>query len=220
MPTLKTKKQPAQQRATETYELILDVTAQMLAEVGFERISTNLVCERAGLTPPALYRYFPNKYVLLSELGKRLMQLQNELIPHWITPQVFAGSLTDLEKALQGLILETCNVTEKMKGGVWILRSLRAVPALQLVLQESNEQVTEVETQLLAEIFPNAEIESLRLVCRITVEMISSTIELLFNEPLNRPAVAQIVSSMIASYLVHLKPTIDINNNGETGTAD
>jgi hypothetical protein len=73
---------------------------------------------------------------------------------------------------------------------------------------------------LLAEIFPNAEIESLRLVCRITVEMISSTIELLFNEPLNRPAVAQIVSSMIASYLVHLKPTIDINNNGETGTAD
>ena len=68
-PPLATKKQPAQQRATETFERILEVTAQTLADVGIERLSTNLVCERAGLTPPALYRYFPNKYALLSELG-------------------------------------------------------------------------------------------------------------------------------------------------------
>ena len=73
-PSLATKKQPAQQRATETFERILEVTAQTLADVGIERLSTNLVCERAGLTPPALYRYFPNKYALLSELGQRLMQ--------------------------------------------------------------------------------------------------------------------------------------------------
>ena len=45
-----------------------------VSDVGIERLSTNLVCERAGLTPPALYRYFPNKYALLSELGQRLMQ--------------------------------------------------------------------------------------------------------------------------------------------------
>src|SRR5436853_107664 len=91
-PPLATKKQPAQQRATETYERILEVTAQTLADVGIERLSTNLVCERAGLTPPALYRYFPNKYALLSELGQRLMQRQNELIPRWITPEVLTGS--------------------------------------------------------------------------------------------------------------------------------
>src|SRR6185436_12353021 len=85
LPTLATKKQPAQQRATDTYERILEVTAQTLADVGIERLSTNLVCERAGLTPPALYRYFPNKYALLSELGQRLMQAQNERIGDWIS---------------------------------------------------------------------------------------------------------------------------------------
>ena len=205
-PTLKTKKKPTQQRATETYELILEVTAQTLADVGIERLSTNLVCERAGITPPALYRYFPNKYALLSELGKRLMLRQNELIPLWITPQVLAGSVADLEQALQSLTLDICRVTEQMKGGMWIMRSLRAVPALQQARKESNEQVTEIQAQLLAEMFPETDRETLRLVSRIVVELHSATIELLFDEPLNRPAVAQIVSSMTASYLVHLKP--------------
>ena len=72
-------RRPAQQRSSETYERILAVTAETLAEIGFERLSTNIVCERAGLTPPALYRYFPNKYALLYELGRRLMQRQNAL---------------------------------------------------------------------------------------------------------------------------------------------
>ncbi|HTY98902.1 MAG TPA: hypothetical protein VMB75_03660, partial [Rhodocyclaceae bacterium] len=50
-PSLAAKKHPAQQRATETYEHILEVTALLLGEVGVERLSTNLICERAGLTP-------------------------------------------------------------------------------------------------------------------------------------------------------------------------
>ena len=66
-PSLAAKKLPAQQRATETYERILEAAAQTLIEVGVERLSTNLVCMRAGVSPPALYRYFPNKYALFAE---------------------------------------------------------------------------------------------------------------------------------------------------------
>lgn len=64
-------------------------------------------CERAGLTPPALYRYFPNKYALLSESGQRLMQRQNERVDHWITLEVFSGDLDVLERAVEALILDT-----------------------------------------------------------------------------------------------------------------
>src|SRR5512140_477796 len=140
-PSLVAKKQPAQKRATETYEHILEVAAQMLEDVGIERLSTNMVCERAGLTPPALYRYFPNKYALLSELGQRLMQRQNELIPRWITPEVLAGTTADLEQALAGLLLDTYRVTKRTPGGVWILRALRAVPSLLKVRLDSHAVV-------------------------------------------------------------------------------
>src|SRR6185436_13400848 len=85
-PDLRPKVIPRQGRAHETYERILGVAAELLGEVGVERLSTNLVCERAGLTPPALYRYFPNKYALLHELGERLMAVQNRLLEDWATP--------------------------------------------------------------------------------------------------------------------------------------
>jgi len=207
LPSLATKKQPAQQRATETYELILDVTAQTLADVGIERLSTNLVCERAGLSPPALYRYFPNKYALLSELGQRLMQRQNERIDHWITLDVFSGGIESLERAVEGLILDTYQVTLETVGGVWIMRALRAVPALQQVRLASHAAVTHEQALLLAKALPKASAAELKLVSRIVVELIYATVEMIFDEPLDVKAVARTVAGMLSSHLTRIKPT-------------
>ncbi len=55
------KNKPRQERAKRTYEAILVAAAELLVEVGIERISTNLVAEKAGITVPALYRYFPSR---------------------------------------------------------------------------------------------------------------------------------------------------------------
>lgn len=206
-PPLATKKQPAQQRATETYERILEVTAQTLADVGIERLSTNLVCERAGLTPPALYRYFPNKYALLSELGQRLMQHQNVVVAHWITLAALDGPLDGLERALEGLIVDTYEVTKNTPGGVWIMRALRAVPALQEVRLASHAAVAQEQARLLAQALPQAPLAELTLVSRTVVELIYATVEMIFDEPLDVKAVARMVAGMLASHMVHLRRT-------------
>jgi AcrR family transcriptional regulator len=204
-PSLATKKMPAQQRATDTYELILEVAAEMLADVGIERLSTNMVCERAGLTPPALYRYFPNKYALLCELGQRLMQKQNELIPRWITPEALSGSIADLEQALAGLLLDTYKVTKQTPGGVWILRALRAVPTVQNIRLDSHATVVEAQGRMLAEAFPGVPPKELMLVGRVAVDMIYAGVELLFDVSLNPRDVAQVVAAMVASQWVRLR---------------
>ncbi|WP_234409508.1 TetR/AcrR family transcriptional regulator [Ideonella sp. B508-1] len=206
-PPLATKKQPAQQRATETYERILEVTAQTLADVGIERLSTNLVCERAGLTPPALYRYFPNKYALLSELGQRLMQHQNVVVARWITREVIDGPLDGVERALEGLIVDTYEVTKNTPGGVWIMRALRAVPALQDVRLASHAAVTQEQARLLAQALPQTPLAELTLVSRTVVELIYATVEMIFDEPLDVKAVARMVAGMLASHMVHLRHT-------------
>ena len=205
-PSLATKKQPAQQRATETYERILEVTAETLADVGIERLSTNLVCVRAGLSPPALYRYFPNKYALLSELGKRLMQRQNERVDHWITLDVFSGGVESVERAVEGLIVDTYKVTLDTVGGVWIMRALRAVPALQQVRLASHAAVTHEQAMLLAKALPEANAAELKLVSRIVVELIYATVEMIFDEPLDVKAVARTVAGMLTSHLTRIKP--------------
>jgi AcrR family transcriptional regulator len=205
-PSLAMKKPPSQQRSAETFERILEVAARTLADVGIDRLSTNLICERAGLTPPALYRYFPNKYAVLCELGRRLMVRQNELIPRWITREALAGSEQSMQPALQGLLLDTYRVTRETVAGLWITRALRAVPALAKVRVESHAEVTQMQTALLSEIFPRADTNELRLVSRIATELLYAAVEMLFEErSLESESVARMVSAMVASYVVHLE---------------
>ncbi|WP_237882328.1 TetR/AcrR family transcriptional regulator [Pseudomonas sp. PGPR40] len=203
---LEQKKLPAQQRATETYERILTATAETLCDVGIERLSTNLVCERAGLTPPALYRYFPNKYALLSVLGERLLEKQNERIDHWITQELLAGTPAQLELAMAELILDTYRVTHATLGGMWILKALRAVPVLEHVRLDSHRRVTNAQLQLLIAAFPLADPEVLSTVARIGVEMIHATVELLFDETLDPKRVCAMVAAMIVSHLDRIGP--------------
>ena len=68
----------------QTRERLLDVAGELLGEVGIERISTNMICARAGVTPPALYRYFKDKYAVLEALGRRLMDRQNAVLFAWL----------------------------------------------------------------------------------------------------------------------------------------
>jgi AcrR family transcriptional regulator len=204
--TQEQKKPPAQQRSTETYERILVATAQTLCDVGIERLSTNLVCECAGLTPPALYRYFPNKYALLAVLGERLLEKQNSLIDHWITPQLLSGPPEALESALAELILETYRVTDATLGGMWILKGLRAVPALEHVRIDSHRLVSSAQAEILAQVFPQADPQQLATAARVAVEMIHTTIELLFDESLDPKSVCAMVASMIVSHLDRLAP--------------
>ncbi len=205
-PSLAAKKQPAQQRGAETYERILEVTAQMLADVGIGRLSTNVVCECAGITPPALYRYFPNKYALLSELGKRLMHAQNVRVTRWITLEAFAGGGESLERAVEGLILDSYDATEQTVGGVWIMRALRAVPMLQEVRLASHAALAQEQVQLLAQALPGADAAELQRLSRIVVELVYATVEMIFDEPRDVKATARTVACMVASQLGKRQP--------------
>lgn len=201
---------PAQSRSAETYEHLLDVAAQVLADVGFEKLTTNLVCERAKLSPPALYRYFPNKYALLHELGRRLMERQNALIAESLTPAAFRGTTEQLEQALTTLLLETFRVTRETTGGIWVMRALRAIPVLQEVRLASAREVATQVTAQLTEVFPDADPNQLELFSRVADSMAYAALEMLFDDPsLDPTAVMQVVAASMASQVerVAVPPT-------------
>ncbi|MFC4525915.1 TetR/AcrR family transcriptional regulator [Dyella halodurans] len=199
------KLMPAQARSSETYEHLLHVAAQVLAEVGFEKLTTNLVCERAKLSPPALYRYFPNKYALLHELGRRLMEQQNALIAESLTPDAFRGTTGQLNEALTTLLLATFQVTRETTGGIWIMRALRAIPVLQEVRLASAREVVAQVTAQLAEAFPGADPEQMKLFSRVADSMAYAALEMLFDDPTLDPmAVMQVVAASMASQVERL----------------
>lgn len=205
-PSLRLKQQPLQQRAQDTCEAILVAAAQLLAEVGIERLSTNLVCERAGVTPPALYRYFPNKYAILHELGLRLMLRQNALIERFALPATMRLSRPAFERRLLRLFLDTLARTREMPAGAWITRALRAVPALQHVRTGSHDQVSGQLRAAFLAAHPRADAGEVGLVIRLAVEAMYAAHELVFDQPsLDESAVGRVMAAMVAGEYARLR---------------
>jgi AcrR family transcriptional regulator len=168
------KNKPRQARAKRTYEGILSSAAELLVEVegilssaaellvevGVERISTNIIAERAGITVPALYRYFPNKYAVLNALGYAvlnalgavLMDRQNEVFQQWFETHLPSANPQVLIDRVYDLLKMTYDVTREQTGGLEIIQSLRAVGPLQELRLTSHRLVAEQFAAALSEL--------------------------------------------------------------------
>ena len=165
------KSKPVQARAKRTYEAILAAAGELLVEVGVERISTNLIAERAGITVPALYRYFPNKYAVLNALGAVLMDRQNDAFQQWFEqylgeeggPQILLGNIYELLKL-------TFDVVRDQTGGLEVMESLRAVGPLQELRLASNRLVAGHLATILAEWVDRPLDELLSMQARLSID--------------------------------------------------
>jgi len=63
------RRRPSQARSRARFDQILSAAASLIAERGVDPVSMTDIAERAGMGLPAVYRYFPNKSVVLKELA-------------------------------------------------------------------------------------------------------------------------------------------------------
>lgn len=187
---------PHQARSQRTMDLILSTAADLLEEVGFERLSTNLICKRAGLTPPALYRYFPNKYAILKELGERLMDRQNAVLKDW---QLTGPDRDALRPLLSGILRETVRVTRDTRAGAWIMRSLHATPILADVRLQSHRFVATQFCEALCHHWPRLDPDRAWQTTRLGVELGYAAIEMIFDDrKTDEDAVIAMTTEMLA----------------------
>jgi AcrR family transcriptional regulator len=170
--------QPLQDRAQQTYERLLDITAALLAEAGVESISTNMICNRAGMTPPALYRYFRDKYAVIEALAQRQMMRQFAVVDAWLI-ETLPGGIEAISSEMGVLLRRLAAVTAAQEGSVWILRALRAVPRLSVVRLESHRRVSEHLLAAYAPFYPEVETKELLTRIRIGVEFTYALDELI-----------------------------------------
>jgi AcrR family transcriptional regulator len=199
---LRTKMRPSQDRSRATFEEILTATGELLADIGFERLTTNRVCERAGLTPPAVYRYFPNKYAILAELGRRLMSAQDIDVLEFI--DAGGGGRDDLELEVSRWVdsmSRTVQITRDLPGGIWVMRALRALPNLHHVRLRSRDMVAErLRRQWRARGWKASDAE-LELASRLTIELMYSATEMVVEEPdLDGPKALEETARMVVLY--------------------
>ncbi len=137
------KNRPQQQRAIKTYEAIITAAGELLCELGLERISTNNIAERAGVTVPALYRYFPNKYAVLNALGSRLMGSLNAVFDEWRSRHLADGCPDNTLDDLYQLLASSYRITRDFPGGLEILYGMQAMAPLKSVRLDSHWAMAE-----------------------------------------------------------------------------
>ena len=65
------RRAPAQERARQKVELILEAATRIIDQEGLAGLTTNRIAEVAGISIGTLYQYFKNKQQILSTLGER-----------------------------------------------------------------------------------------------------------------------------------------------------
>ncbi len=84
-----------QKRGVLRVEEILAAAGVLFAELGYDRVTTNMIAARAGISPGSLYQFFPNKEAIAqafaAEVTEQLHQVYNTLL----APEVITLPLRD-----------------------------------------------------------------------------------------------------------------------------
>lgn len=72
--------EPTQRRSSQRLDALLDAAAEIVDESGFERLTTQMVAERAGASIGTVYRYFPDRVAVLHALRERSVHRFRECV--------------------------------------------------------------------------------------------------------------------------------------------
>ncbi|MDF3031438.1 MAG: putative HTH-type protein slmA [Moraxellaceae bacterium] len=136
---------PVQERSRQRIDGILAATAGLLQAQGIEAVSMLAIAEAAGMTPATVYRYFDNRIAVFAALAERTMAEVDAALTSKLQAMAAAEALS--AKALLDLLYRAYR---DAPGYVAILRALRAEPALQELVAESNRRMAAVIAEVLA----------------------------------------------------------------------
>ncbi len=104
---LNPRKEPNQDRAKDTVENIVGATAHILEKDGFEKISTNRIAEKAGVSIGSLYQYFPTKESIFSFMMERYVRSQTEMVDKILLERKQSRDLKETIRVIISAIMES-----------------------------------------------------------------------------------------------------------------
>jgi AcrR family transcriptional regulator len=94
------RRTPRQARAETTIDAILDATFQLLEADGVDKLTTNHIAERAGVSIGTLYQYFGGKQDILAAVAQRRAAAVRDSIAEMVIARPELGSVRTIVRAL------------------------------------------------------------------------------------------------------------------------
>jgi len=107
------RRAPQQARGRQRIDTILDAAEQILAEAGYEAVTTNAIAARARTSIGSLYQFFPNKDAILNALGLRYFDRCRSMFAPYLLPDAAA---LPMEEWIDGIVDTLDTVQQSLVG--------------------------------------------------------------------------------------------------------
>ena len=174
------RRQPLQERARKTVELILDTAAVLLEAEGLEAFNTNVLAARAAVRVRTVYRYFPNKLAVITALAERMAHEWDGWFDGFRT---LADPQSDWRAVWAAYINRFVEGIRTVPGGLAVRRAMRALPELQALDRRDNERLADQLAGALERRGVGVPRARLTIMARILVETAVTVLDLALLEP-------------------------------------
>ncbi|GAA0960031.1 TetR/AcrR family transcriptional regulator [Frigoribacterium faeni] len=160
------RNEPVQARSSARLTGLLDAAASIIDEIGYERLTTAMVAERAGASIGTVYRYFPDRIAVVDALALRCIQRLSSRV----ADRVAEGDIGDWREAIGALIDAKAAMYRDEPG----FRAIRFGDAPDLGAPQEAQAASPLADQittLLAERFGVVRDEATELAIQVVVEI-------------------------------------------------
>jgi AcrR family transcriptional regulator len=140
------RNEPVQARSTARLAALLDAAAQVVHEIGYERLTTAMVAERAGASIGTVYRYFPDRIAVLQSLSARNAErMTDRLVAELRSEQhtTWDAALTAASGLFVAAFRDEPGFASLRYGDVLDLRPATEVPAYSVLAQQLFDALVE-----------------------------------------------------------------------------
>lgn len=195
---LQPRKRPTQERSKVKFDHLLQVSRDVLLELGFESFTCEEVARRAGLPIGTLYQFFANKYVIVCELDRQnAVAIASEL-------DNLAGELPTLDwlVLLDRLIDHMAQlwINDPSRSAVWY--AVQSTPVTRTTAEVTERELAARVAHVLAPLTPGTPRDRRKIMAEVLVHMAYSMLNFSVRDLQEHAESITELKRLLASYLL------------------
>lgn len=200
---LEPRRRPTQERSQKKFDLLLQVSRELLLEVGFEAFTCEEVARRAELPIGTLYQFFANKYVIVCELDREHAVAVHEEIA------ALAAELPTLDwlRLLDRLIDHMAELWRKDPSRRAVWHAVQSTPSTRATAAVTERELAAEAARVLAPLTPGTPRERRRVVAEVIVHVVYSMLNFSVRDGQEHAEAVIELKRLLASYLLAAEGT-------------
>jgi AcrR family transcriptional regulator len=200
---LEPRRRPSQERSHVKFDHLLQVSRELLTEVGFEKFTCEEVAHRAGLPIGTLYQFFANKYVIVCELDRvHAVAVREEIAT--LAAQIPSLDWLDLlDRLLEHLV--TLWRTDPSRRAVW--HAVQSTPATRATAAVTERELAAEVARVLAPRTPGTPRDPRRIIAEVVVHVTYSMLNFSIRDGQEHEEAVIELKRLLAAYLLAAEST-------------